>query len=847
MVDKPMNTPDSNHPPMQDSLVVDRLCDEFEQLWDSRERPAIEDFLFRVPDSARSRLYEQLLYLELELLETAPKLGDYLRRFPDLTSQTRKIFDELNLADWAGRRVGPFEIVKEIARGGMGIVYLAKDARLERDVAIKMISHERRNEPKWMRRFRKEARVASGLNHPNIVTIYEIGEEEGACYFACEFVQGVTLSDRIGNASLPIERAINYAHQIASGMSTAHAAGVIHRDLKSDNVMIRDDGLVKILDFGLAKDSRQHEQGLTRTGAITGSVHFMSPEQARGRKLTPASDVFSFGVILHLMMTGRLPFQGETTSDVLVAILNQEPDNLPSLGLRSHQGLVSLIRRCLQKEAADRPAFSDVLKDLTGLREFVSPSWAAGSLSPRERDGALTLPGSTDQVTLTRVVSPEGELSPSEIRYARSGNINIAWQEIGEGPIDIVFVMGWVSHLEWFWKDPSFASFLRRLASFSRVILFDKRGTGLSDKVPVNELPDLESRMDDVRAVMEAAGSNQAVLCGVSEGGPLCALFAATFPEKTIALTMIGSYSRRLWAEDYPWGPKPERREAFLEDIAQNWGGPLGLEERAPSMAADKRFREWWASYLRMGASPGAAVALTKMNAQIDIRPILSSIRVPALVLHRTGDRCLRIEEGRYLAEQIPGATFVELPGDDHLPFVGDAAGVIDEIECFLRGLVSGVSADVVLASVLCVSVEKSADQERVAHFRKLARREIQLFRGKEFSKPEALMAMFDGPVRSVLCAIEILKVAKRFGIAMKCGLETGACNVLTGQPDASVSGPAVDGAESVAVVADQATILVTQTLQNLIAGSQLTFQVEPVDLAPSFAGTLYRVVTDPA
>src|SRR5688500_5061642 len=258
------------------------------------------------------------------------------------------------------------------------------------------------------------------------------------------------------------------------------------------------------------------------------------------------------------------------------------------------------------------------------------------------------------------------------VHYARSGSVNIAYQVVGSGPVDLVFVMGWVSHLEYFWNEPTFARFLTRLAAHGRLILFDKRGTGLSDAVPVEGLPTLEQRLDDVRAVMEAAGSEHAVLIGVSEGGPLCSLFAATYPQRTDALVMIGSYARRLRDEDYPWGTTREEHDDFLRTIIDEWGGPVGIEERAPSRAADPAFRDWWASYLRMGASPGAAVALTRMNAEIDIRDVLPSIRVPTLVLHRRGDRCLKVEEGRYLASKIPRAVFVELPGDDHLPFVGN-------------------------------------------------------------------------------------------------------------------------------------------------------------------------------
>ncbi len=273
------------------------------------------------------------------------------------------------------------------------------------------------------------------------------------------------------------------------------------------------------------------------------------------------------------------------------------------------------------------------------------------------------------------------------VSYARSGQVNIAYQVVGAGPIDVVFVMGWVSHLEYFWNEPTFAAFLSRLASMARLILFDKRGTGMSDPVPISELPSLDQRMADVQAVMDAAGSRRAVLMGVSEGGPLCALFAATHPDITRGLIMIGSYARRLRAPDYPWGPTAEERDQFCQMIVKEWGGPVGIDERAPSRALDPEFRAWWAAYLRMGSSPGAAVALTRMNAEVDIRDVLPTIRVPALIIHRTGDRLLKVEEGRYLASRIPGATMVELPGDDHLPFVGDQLAVLSAIDQFLRHL----------------------------------------------------------------------------------------------------------------------------------------------------------------
>src|SRR5262245_1933084 len=315
------------------------------------------------------------------------------------------------------------------------------------------------------------------------------------------------------------------------------------------------------------------------------------------------------------------------------------------------------------------------------------------------------------------------------VHYARSGNINIAYQVLGSGPTDLVFVMGWVTHLEYAWRDPSFARFLRRLAKTSRLILFDKRGTGLSD--PVTEMPSLEQRMDDVRAVMDAVGSHRAVLLGVSEGGPMCSLFAATYPERTQALVMIGTYARRTRTADYPWGPTAEQRESFCSEILAQWGGPVGIDERAPSRAGDVAFRDWWSSYLRMGASPAAAVALTRMNAQIDIRHILPTVRVPTLVVHRTGDRCLRVEEGRYVASLIPDAMLAELEGDDHLPFVGDQDALLGEIERFLGRARTPLDSTRRLATVMCIMWSGGRDGLGGARLRSIVATETARFGGR--------------------------------------------------------------------------------------------------------------------
>jgi pimeloyl-ACP methyl ester carboxylesterase/class 3 adenylate cyclase len=428
--------------------------------------------------------------------------------------------------------------------------------------------------------------------------------------------------------------------------------------------------------------------------------------------------------------------------------------------------------------------------------------------------------------TSPRPALPVGPATSSPrlpVQYARSAEVNIAYQVLGSGPIDLVFVMGWVSHLECCWNEPSFARFLRRLARFSRLILFDKRGTGLSDRTA--GLPSLEERMEDVSAVLGAVGSRRAVLLGVSEGGPMCSLFAATYPEKTEALVMIGTYARRLRAADYPWGPTPEEHETFCRDILEHWGGPVGIETRAPSVAADPAFREWWAAYLRMGASPAAAVALTRMNAQIDVRHVLPTIRVPTLVLHRTGDRCLLVEEGRYVASLIPSARYVELPGDDHLPFVGDQDALLDEIERFVTVQRARGESNLVLATILCVTLSGSRSvgpsASEVDRLQALVTAETHRFRGRDLPRAgDRAFSAFDGPARAIRCGRAIVEEASHLGLALGVGLHTGEWD----KTRAAGEGPVAAAAARIAALAQPGEVLVSGTVVDLVGEMAFPF-----------------------
>lgn len=420
---------------------------------------------------------------------------------------------------------------------------------------------------------------------------------------------------------------------------------------------------------------------------------------------------------------------------------------------------------------------------------------------------------------------------PPVTRFARSEDIHIAYQVVGEGPFDLVYVPGWVSHVELAWEEPTLASFLRRLASFSRLILFDKRGTGLSDRVPDDRLPTLEQRMDDLRAVMDAVGSKRAAVFGVSEGGNLSMLFAATCPNRVSALVTFGSFAKRIWSADYPWAPTPEQRENECALVEREWGNLMDLDRYVPSKIADEAFARRLATYMRRSASPGAAVALLRMNTLIDVRQVLPTVSVPALVIHRTGDLDVNVEEGRWIATQIPGARFAELPGADHLPWVGDQGSVLDEVQEFLTGVRPIPNIDRVLVTVLFTDIVRSTElaarlgdrawQDLLARHHAVVRKEFARFRGHEVnSAGDGFFATFDGPARAIRCAMSIGNEVRELGIEIRAGLHTGEIELS----DEAVGGIAVHIGARVAATAEPGEILVSNTVKDLVAGSGIRF-----------------------
>jgi class 3 adenylate cyclase len=417
-------------------------------------------------------------------------------------------------------------------------------------------------------------------------------------------------------------------------------------------------------------------------------------------------------------------------------------------------------------------------------------------------------------------------------RYVKSDDVHIAYQVMGEGSFDLLFVPGFVSNIESIWQSPQISTFFRRLASFSRLILFDKRGTGMSDRS--SQIFTLEQRMHDVQTILDAVGSKRAALFGISEGGPMSLLYTATFPERTSALVLYGSYAKRSWAPDYSFGWEDEQWQAVLDDFEKNWGSPqsLSIAMRAPSVAGDPQIVERIASYYRSAASPGAAAAIMKMNREIDVRNVLPATRVPTLILHRKTEHVLDVGHARYMAQHIPGAKLVELEGEDHQPWLGDSNAVLNEVEKFLTGKQQVLEPERVLATVLFTDIVGSTERaaalgdrpwrELLESFYAKVREVLKQYRGREINTTgDGLLATFDGPARAIRCAGAICDALGTLKLEVRCGLHTGECELVGDD----LAGIAVHTGARVAGLAHPGEVLVSQTVRDLVAGSGLSFE----------------------
>jgi class 3 adenylate cyclase len=417
-----------------------------------------------------------------------------------------------------------------------------------------------------------------------------------------------------------------------------------------------------------------------------------------------------------------------------------------------------------------------------------------------------------------------------ETRYARSGDVHIAYQVFGAGELDLVLVPGYVTHLELVWEHEPSARFLQRLASFARVINFDRRGSGLSD--PVGNAPTLEQRMDDVRAVMDAAGSERAALVGISEGVPMSILFAATYPQRVQALVCSGGMARSTYADDYPWAVSAEALlESGFELILPNWGDGSLVEVAAPSQADNAETRSFFARMQRASSSPGMMISLAQMFLDLDVRDVVPNVHCPALVLHRTRDRLVNVGNGRWLAEHLPNARLVELDGDDHIPWYEGAEEWLGEVEEFLTGTRAVPQSERVLATVLFTDIVDSTltagelgDQrwrELLERHQHAVREALQRFHGREVkSTGDGFLATFDGPARAIRCAGAILESSEPLGIRVRAGLHTGECEVMGDD----IGGIAVHIAARVSAYAGPGEVLVSRTVKDLVAGSGIRF-----------------------
>lgn len=417
-----------------------------------------------------------------------------------------------------------------------------------------------------------------------------------------------------------------------------------------------------------------------------------------------------------------------------------------------------------------------------------------------------------------------------EVRYAVNDGVHIAYTVLGDGPIDVVYTSGIWSNLDVMWDEPRWAHFLDRLASFSRLIVFDMRGVGLSDRG--SEPPFLESQMDDMSAVMTAAGSESAVIFGGARGGAMSMLFAATYPERTKALVLYAGVAKTVRSADFPYGKSEHDQQAFFDRFVSEMGTGQNLDLQGPSGADDPRFVRWWARFERLVATPSAYRELAVIFRDLDVRAVLPSIQAPTLVLQRTGDRITPVDQARYLAGTIPAARLVEFPGDDHIPFLGDGDALIDEVEEFVTGSRPAPDVDRVLATVLFTDIVGSTERQAamgdrawkdvvLAHH-SLVRRALTRWRGVENDTAgDGFYATFDGPARAVRCALEVADQVRDFGIEIRAGIHTGECEIVDGK----YGGIAVATGARIAGLAGPSQVLVSQTVKDLVAGSGLVFE----------------------
>jgi serine/threonine protein kinase/TolB-like protein/Tfp pilus assembly protein PilF/alpha-beta hydrolase superfamily lysophospholipase len=561
----------------------------------------------------------------------------------------------------------------------MGEVYLAEDTRLGRKVALKMLPASFTMDDDRVRRFQQEARAASALNHPNILTIYEIGQLDSHHFIATEFIEGETLRQHMAQTKMDIAEALDVAMQVTSALATAHQAGIVHRDIKPENIIVRQDGLIKVLDFGLAKlieqkqdDSEAATLVKTKQGMVMGTAHYMSPEQARGLDVDARTDLFSLGVVLYEMVTGRVPFEGETMTDVLAGILRGEAPPLNESVPAVPTALQSIVTKSLCKVREERyQAAKELLSDLKNVKQRLEfEAELATSVSPEPRDESI----------------PQEQLQQQIQFCTTTDGVRIAYAKVGQGP-PLLKAANWLNHLEFDWRSPIWRPLLEEFARDHLLVRYDERGNGLSDWNIENF--SFEAMVRDLEAVVDAVGLDRFPILGISQGGPVAIAYAARHPEKVSHLILYGSYARG-WARR---GSPPEviqQRQAQQTLIKLGWGqdNPAFRQLWTTLYVPDATTEQWqWFNDLqRISTSPENATRLLDELGKIDVVDLLPQVRVPTLVLHCRDEVVAPFEEGRLLAALIPGARFVPLEGRNHLLLESEPAWgkFITEVRHFL-------------------------------------------------------------------------------------------------------------------------------------------------------------------
>jgi pimeloyl-ACP methyl ester carboxylesterase/tRNA A-37 threonylcarbamoyl transferase component Bud32 len=529
-----------------------------------------------------------------------------------------------------------YRVNRYIARGGMGEVYAATDSLLGTQVALKFVHPSLAADPALREALRSEVRLAQSVTHPCVARTFTLEQDGERLFVVMELLEGATLAQRMLRGALGAEEAFRITGAVLDALAAAHERGVVHRDVKPGNVVLCDDGRIALMDFGIA------QRQIDRTTAAAGTPGYMAPEVIRGEPAAFASDLYAVGVMLFEMLAGRRLYEAASTAELLDKHVDEPVPPRIAEVCRVSAVVAETMEKLLAKQPSARPTSARAAR--------------AGLVQARPKT-----------------------------RYAKNGGYHLAYQPVGSSGLDVVHLPGWASHIEQQWDHREIALWLNRLAGSCRLILTDRRGLGMSDPAPA--LPTLDERVDDLIAVLDAAGVKAPVLFGISEGGPVAIQFAATYPERTRGLILCNTFSRHSRAPDVPWGIPEDRGAAIIDRWVDDWGSGTTTSSLAPTMKHDPEFVAAMGKLERASATPGQMRAMFGEVLRMDVRHLLPKVRAPTLIVHRTGDRLMPVEGARYMAQHLANAKLVEVPGDDHLFFVGNTDVIVTEIEAFLSTL----------------------------------------------------------------------------------------------------------------------------------------------------------------